>query len=153
MPAITASLFARSAVLAAAFAIPATLLRAEPLQLMFGDPAARHATVTFAPDTGGAEAVVISTRRAGAPGSRLALSVDHAATPLIDRILTADDCRFDDGGSRCAIAVPGDSPDYRALVTAFKRGLTLHIDITNAGSMEMSEDVSLKGFTKAYGRL
>jgi hypothetical protein len=126
---------------------------AQAFELMFGEPEARHATLTFSPDTSGAEAIAVATRRVGAPGSRLTLSIDRSRAPLVDRILSDTDCRFDDKGSMCTFAIPGGTPEYDRIVEAFRLGRTLHIAITNAGSMEMAEDVSLIGFTKAYEAL
>jgi hypothetical protein len=125
----------------------------EALNLMFGDPAGEHATVTFSPDKTGAQAIVVGTHLVGVAGSRLSLSVDRAGNNIVDHILTAEECKFGDTGSDCSFAIAGDSPEYATLVTAFKRGLKLHIEVENAGSMEMSQDISLIGFTKAYGKL
>jgi hypothetical protein len=134
---------------ALAAASPAT---AEPVvKLMFGEAGTRQATVAFAPDRGGAEAITITTHRVGAPGSRLVLRIDQSRAALVDRVLGDADCGFDDAGSRCMLAISGGSPDYARIVTAFRLGRTLHVEITTAGSMEMAEDISLLGFTRAYG--
>lgn len=125
----------------------------EALMLMFGAPEGRHATVSFSPDKTGADALIVSTVQVGVAGSRLQLAIDRSRSPLVDRILKAEDCKFDDKGSICSFAIAGGTPEYGAIVDAFKKGLTLHIELTNAGSMEMSEDISLRGFTKAYGKL
>lgn len=125
----------------------------DALMLMFGAPEGRHATISFSPDKAGADALIVSTVQVGVAGSRLQLAIDRSKSPLVDRILKAEDCKFDDKGSICSFAIAGGTPEYGAVVDAFKRGLTLHIELTNAGSMEMSEDISLRGFTKAYGKL
>jgi len=134
-----------------AFSAPA--FAQEALMLMFGAPEGRHATVSFSPDKAGADALVVSTVQVGVAGSRLQLAIDRSKSPLLDRILKAEDCKFDDKGSICSFTIAGGTSEYDAVVDAFKKGLTLHIELTNAGSMEMSEDISLKGFTKAYGKL
>ena len=121
--------------------------------LMFGPPDGRHATISFSPAKAGPDAIVVSTVRVGVAGSRLQLAIDRSRATLIDRILSTEDCRFDDKGSVCSFAIAGDTPEYGAIVDAFKRGLNLHIELTNAGSTEMSEDISLRGFTKAYNAL
>lgn len=136
---------------AAALAVPA--FAQDTLMLMFGAPEGRHATLAFSPDKSGAEALVVSTVQVGVAGSRLQLAIDRSKSPLVDRILKTEDCKFNDKGSLCSFAIAGGTPEYGAIVDAFKRGLTLHIELTNAGAMEMSEDISLRGFTKAYGKL
>ena len=125
----------------------------ENLMLMFGAPEGRHATLSFSPNKAGEDALVVSTVQVGVAGSRLQLSIDRSKTPLVDRILATDECKFDDKGSLCTFAIQGNTPEYAAVVDAFKKGLTVHIELTNAGSMEMSEDISLVGFTKAYRKL
>jgi hypothetical protein len=137
--------------LCASLAAPA--FAQEALMLMFGSPETRHATVSFSPDKNAADALIVSTVQVGVAGSRLQLAIDRSKSPLLDRILKAEDCKFDDKGSVCSFAIAGGTPEYSAIVDAFKKGLTLHIELTNAGSMEMSEDISLKGFTRAYGKL
>lgn len=145
----------RLACLALAFAATTALpLRAEgPLSLMFGTPDAEHATLTLQGDTASPEAIVIETRLVGAAGSRLSLSVDRAQSPLYERLLTPEDCRFVDQASTCRLAIAGNTPEYAAIVTAFKAGLTAHVEVQTAGTMEMSQDISLKGFTRAYNGL
>lgn len=132
-------------------AVPAARAE-EALRLMFGAPDGRHATLDFA-ETTGPRALVITTHLAGVAGSRLSLSVDKASGNLLDRILTNEECRFAEGGSVCSLAVAGDTATYAAVVAAFKAGLSAHVAIENAGSMEMSEDISLRGFTRSYGGL
>ena len=137
----------------AVLALPTVAGAAELLRLMFGTPEGRHATLDFAADSNGLEALVITTHLAGVAGSRLALSVDRAGAPLIERVLANGECRFDDGASVCRVAIGGDTAEYAAIVSAFKAGLTAHVEVENAGSMEMSEDISLRGFTKDFSRL
>jgi hypothetical protein len=86
-------------------------------------------------------------------GSRVSLSVDRAGGNLFDRVLTESDCRFVDQASSCRFSIPGGTPEYAAIVAAFKAGLKAHVEVETAGSMEMSQDISLKGFTRAYGDL
>lgn len=136
-----------------ALTAPAPLLAEEGLQLMFGAPDGEHATLTFSGDTASAEAIVVETRLVGAAGSRVSLSVDRAGGNLFDRILTEADCRFVDQASTCRFAIPGGTAEYAAIVAAFKAGLKAHVEVETAGSMEMSQDISLKGFTRAYGKL
>lgn len=146
----------RTILLAAAFALPtlaaASAAAAAPVMLMLGDPAARHVTFTFGPDRAASDALVIETRRVGNPGAALRIWIDNSPVALVDRILTADDCRFDDGGATCRIAVDGSTGAYARFVTAFRRGRTAHVTVQNAGVMEMQDDLSLTGFTAAYGR-
>jgi hypothetical protein len=137
--------------LCATLAAPA--IAQENLMLMFGAPEGRHATLSFSPNKTADDALVVSTVQVGVAGSRLQLAIDRSKSPLVDRVLATEDCKFDDKGSVCSFSVAGGTPEYDAIVDAFKKGLTLHIELTNAGSMEMSEDISLVGFTKAYRKL
>jgi hypothetical protein len=139
--------------LVAALSVSGPLLAAEGLQLMFGAPDGEHATLTFSSDTASAEAILVETRLVGAAGSRLSLSVDRAGDKLFDRILTETDCRFVDQASTCRVSIAGGTPEYAAIVAAFKAGLRAHVEVETAGSMDMSQDISLKGFTRAYGKL
>ncbi len=137
----------------AALMLSSVALAAEPVMLTVGDPAARHATIAFSPDRSGPDAILITASRVGAPGSRLSLRIDRSGTPLYERLLSEKDCTFTDTGSACMLRIVGGTSQYYAIVTAFKRGLTLHVEIQNAGSMEMQQDVTLRGFTRAYNAL
>jgi hypothetical protein len=129
-------------------ALPAT---AAPVALTLGDPAARHVTFTFGADRAAPDALVIETRRVGNPGAALRIWIDNSPVALVDRVLTADDCRFDDAGATCRVTVDGTTGSYARFVTSFRRGLTAHVTVQNAGVMEMQDDLSLAGFTAAYG--
>jgi hypothetical protein len=135
-----------------ALALPAVPAAAAPVALTLGDPAARHVTFTFGPDRAAPDALVIETRRVGNPGAALRIWIDNSPVALVDRVLTADDCRFDDAGAACRVTVDGTSGTYARFVTSFRRGRTAHVTVQNAGVMEMQDDLSLTGFTAAYGR-
>ena len=122
----------------------------EMLTLMVGPPEGVHAEITFSPDTPSDRAIMIATHLAGVGGSRLALKVDRATQPAYEHILAEGECKFVDAASACEVAIAGNSPTYRTLVDLFKRGLVVHIEVETAGSMEMAQDASLRGFTKAY---
>lgn len=124
---------------------------AAPVELMVGAADDRHVTFTFAEDRSSPEALVIETRRVGNPGAALRVWIDRSPDPLVSMILTQDDCAFDDAGAMCRIAVAGGSDAYARFVTAFKRGLTAHVEVMNANVMEMQDDIPLRGFTAAYG--
>lgn len=140
----------RHFVLVATVFMTAPLHAAESLNLMFGVPEAEHATFTFAPDSSSPNAIVVETRLVGAAGSRLSLSIDRASETILDRILTEEDCRFVDQESTCRFSIPGDTAQYAAIVAAFKAGWTAHVTVETAGSMDMSQNISLKGFTRAF---
>jgi hypothetical protein len=125
---------------------------AAPVTLTLGDPAARHVTFTFAQDRAAADALVIETRRVGNPGAALRIWIDNSPVALVDRVLTAEDCRFDDAGASCRVTVDGTTGAYARFVASFQRGRTAHVTVQNAGVMEMQDDLSLTGFTAAYGR-
>jgi hypothetical protein len=140
----------RELVLIATVLATTPLHAAESLSLMFGVPDAEHATFTFSPDESSPDAIVVETRLVGAAGSRLSLSIDKASGTIVDRILTQQDCRFVNQESTCRFSIPGDTPQYAAIVAAFKAGLTAHVTVETAGSMEMSQNISLQGFTRAF---
>ena len=121
--------------------------RATPARLVMGDPRAEHVNVTLA-GRGRSTALVVETRRVGAPGSRLRLSVDRRR-PFLSRILDADQCRFDDFGSVCTVSFPRGSATYRAALAAVRGGRVARVEIENAGNMAMVRNVSLAGFARA----
>ncbi|MEM9794978.1 MAG: hypothetical protein AAF919_00715 [Pseudomonadota bacterium] len=130
----------------------ATLASAEePVSLMFGDPAERHVEIVFGADRSGPEALVITTRRVGNPGARLSISIDRSQNWILRRILTEDDCSFDNLGATCRVTVAGDTAKYNAFVIGFARAKTAHVAVENAATMEMSDDIDLDGFRAAYG--
>lgn len=133
--------------------VTAPLHAAESLNLMFGVPDAEHATFSFAPDSSSPDAIAIETRLVGAAGSRLSLSIDRAPGTILDCILTEDDCRFVDQESTCRFSIPGDTAQYAAIVAAFKAGLTAHVTVETAGSMEMSKNISLSRASHAPSKV
>jgi hypothetical protein len=133
-------------------ALPAAAALAGEVTLLAGDSAGRHASLTFAADRGAADALVIETRQVGNPGAKLTISIDRSASPLYAMILGERECSFDDRGAMCRIALHGGTPAYDRFVTAFRKGRTAHVEVRNASVMEMRENVSLIGFTRAFGR-
>jgi hypothetical protein len=121
-----------------------------PARLTMGDPRAEHVNVTLA-GRGPSRALVVETRRVGAPGSRLRLSVDRRR-PFLSQILDADQCRFDDFGSVCTVSFPRGSASYRNAVAAFRTGRVARVEIENAGNMAMARNVSLATFARALAR-
>ena len=130
-----------------------TVHAASTPQIMAGSPTGRNVAFIFDKGTSselGGE-LRIATHLVGNPGARLSIWVDHSRHPLFSRILSTDDCKYGDDGARCRVVVEGRSPAYRQFVISFKRGRTVHVEVRNAGVMQMSEDVSLVGFTRNYG--
>lgn len=119
-----------------------------PARLTMGDPRAEHVNVLLSGRGRSARALVVETRRVGAPGSRLRLSVDRRP-PFLSQILDADQCRFDDFGSVCTIAYPRGSTQFRDAIAAFRRGRVARVEILNAGNMAMAREVPLASFAKA----
>jgi hypothetical protein len=125
-------------------------MAAEGLVLMVGPADGTHAEITFSPDKASDRAIVISTHLVGVTGSRLALNVDRSANPAYEHIMADGECKFVSDASQCEIAISGSAPEYATLVALFKRGLVVHIEVETAGAMQMSQDATLRGFTKAY---
>ncbi len=119
----------------------------EPVQIMAGDPSGKHVVFSFERD-GGAKALRIETQQIGNPGAKLSIWVDHSSDRLFSRMLTSRDCIYGDSGARCRFEISGKNPPYRRFVTAFKRGKAAHIEVQNAGVMQMSKDISLVGFAQ-----
>ena len=121
--------------------------------MLAGDEKGRHAELVFSPSNSAANALIIRTIQAGAPGSRLAISAGRRNQRIFDHILTAEECRFDDtGGSRCEVAVSGKSSAYKTLARAFARANSARLTVENAGVMAMSEPIGITGFAQAFGR-
>jgi hypothetical protein len=125
---------------------------AQPAQLMVGDPSGRNVAFSFDQGgNGGNAAVRIETHQVGDPGAKLSIWIDHSRSRLFSRILTTDDCKYGDNGAQCRFVIDRESPDYRRFVVAFKLGKTAHIEVENAGAMQMSNDISLVGFARKLG--
>ena len=127
-----------------AFTAPASAEPPGTLRLVAGEPSGRHAVIAV-----GREAVTIETRRAGVVGSVLAVAVDRQRRPIFTQILTDRDCGFDNEGSRCLITLPARGGAARKILSAFRRAREGRIAVTNAGSMQMDETVSLASFHRS----
>ena len=144
-------LFIRATFFACAVTLAPSLAEArQPAQLMAGDPSGANVAFDFGPKRG-AEGLRVITHQVGNPGAKLSISIDGGREKLFSRILTTDDCKFGDDGARCRLIFPRSSPDYRRFVFAFKRGRTAHVEVQNAAVMQMSQDLSLAGFTRKLG--
>jgi hypothetical protein len=122
----------------------------QPAQLMAGNPSGPNVAFSFGAKEG-AERLRIETHQVGNPGAKLSIWVDRSRERLFSRILTADDCKFGDDGARCRLIFPRGGPDYSRFVVAFKRGRTVHVEVQNAAVMQMSNDISLAGFSRRLG--
>jgi hypothetical protein len=138
---IATTLFACAAALA-----PALSEAGQPAQLMAGDASGANVAFAFGIKMRN-EGLRIETHQVGNPGAKLSIWIDGSREKLFSRILTTDDCKFGDDGARCRLIFPRSSPDYRRFVFAFKRGRTAHVEVQNAAVVQMSQDLSLAGFT------
>lgn len=120
----------------------------EPAHIMAGDPTRRNVDFTFDQAGGGLR---IDTHQVGNPGAKLSIWIDHSRIRLFSRILTGDDCTYGDGGAQCRIVVAANDRAFGRFVNAFKRGKTAHIEVQNAAVMQMSSDISLRGFAHQLG--
>lgn len=117
------------------------------VQIMAGKPSGPNVVFSF--DQGGAaEGLRIETHLVGNPGAKLSIWVDHSKHRLFSRVLTTNDCEYGDDGAKCRIVIGQKNPDYRRFVAAFERGRTAHMEVQNAGVMQMNNDVSLIGFAR-----
>jgi hypothetical protein len=92
--------------------------------------------------------IVVRTTQAGVAGSRIEVTIDKVKTPAFTHIFTMQECKFDDGGSRCEVLVPASDAAYAAILAQFKRGRVGHIIVVDAGVMMIDQTVSLLGFSK-----
>ena len=121
----------------------------QPAQLMAGDSSGRNVAFSF--DAKGVEGLRIITHQVGNPGAKLSIWIDRGRERLFSRILTTEDCKYGDDGARCQLIFSRASPEYWRFVTAFRRGRTAHVEVQNAGVMQMSKDISLAGLTRKLG--
>lgn len=123
----------------------------QPTQLMVGDPATQNVVFSFGHATRGSEGLSVETHQIGNPGAKLSIWVDRNPNRLFSRVLTADDCKYGDEGAQCRFVIVDNSPEYRRFVAEFKKGSTVHVQVENAGVMQMSSSASLIGFTRKFG--
>ena len=126
---------------------PALAESNQAAQLTVGDPSGANVEFAFGIKMRN-EGLRIETHQVGNPGAKLSIWIDGSREKLFSRILTTDDCKFGDDGARCRLIFPRSSPDYRRFVVAFRRGRTAHVEVQNAAVMQMSQDLSLAGFTR-----
>ena len=134
----------------AATLVPSVGEARQPVQIMAGDPSRSNVVFSFDLD-GRTRELHIETHLVGNPGAKLSIWVDHSKLKLLSRALTTSDCKYGDDGAKCRIVIDRKNPDYRRFSVAFKRGKTAHIEVENAGVMQMSNDISLVGFTRKLG--
>jgi hypothetical protein len=141
-------LFIRATLFACAVTFAPSFAQADQsAQLMVGDPSGANVAFTF-DVRGSGEGLRIETHQVGNPGAKLSVWIDGSREKLFSRILTTDDCKFGDDGARCRLMFPRNSPDYRRFAFAFRRGRVAHVEVQNAAVMQMSQDISLSGFTR-----
>ncbi len=140
-PFMAATLFVCAAALA-----PSLSKAGQPAQLMAGNPSGPNVAFSFH-----VNGLRIETHQIGNPGAKLSIWVDRSREKLFSRILTADDCKFGGDGAQCRLIFPRSGPDYRRFAFAFRRGRTAHVEVQNAAVMQMSQDLSLAGFTRKLG--
>jgi hypothetical protein len=92
--------------------------------------------------------ILIRTTRAGVAGSRIEVTIDKAKTSTFNHIFTTQECKFDNGGSKCEVVIPASDAAYAAILAQFKRGRVGHIIVADAGVMMIDQTVSLLGFSK-----
>ena len=126
---------------------PALAESNQAAQLTVSDPSGANVEFAFGIKMRN-EGLRIETHQVGNSGAKLSIWIDGSRAKLFSRILTTDDCKFGDDGARCRLIFPRSSPDYRRFVVAFRRGRTAHVEVQNAAVMQMSQDLSLAGFTR-----
>ena len=119
----------------------------EEIMLRAGEAAGPNAVLAI--DNGvKPQQIIVRTTQAGVAGSRIEVTVDKAKTSVFNHIFTTQECKFDDGGSKCEVVIPASDPAYAAILAQFKRGRVGHIIVADAGVMMIDHTVSLLGFSK-----
>lgn len=124
----------------------------EMLHLMLS-PNGGTADIVFKSDMRASDAFLVRTEGIAVPGSRVRISIDRDRKALYDKIIDASSCSFAAGPAVCSVPTKGGSPEFDALVIAFKAGLIAHVQIRNAGSEPMRSETSLVGFRGAFSTL
>jgi hypothetical protein len=119
----------------------------EEIMLRAGEAAGPNAVLAI--DNGAKpQGIVVRTTQAGVAGSRIELTIDKAKTSVFNHVFTTQECKFDDGGSKCEVVIPASDAAYAAILAKFKRGRVGHIIVADAGVMMIDQTVSLLGFSK-----
>jgi hypothetical protein len=119
----------------------------EKIMLRAGEAAGPNAVLSI--DNGGKpQQIVVRTTQAGVAGSRVEVTIDKARTFAFNHVFTTEECKFDDGGSKCEVVIPASDAAYATILAQFKRGRVGHIIVADAGVMMIDETVSLLGFSK-----
>ena len=119
----------------------------EEIMLRAGEAAGPNAVLAI--DNGAKpQQIIVRTTQAGVAGSRIEVTIDKAKTPAFSHIFTTQECKFDDGGSKCGVVIPASDAAYAAILAQFKRGRVGHIIVADAGVMMIDQTVSLLGFSK-----
>ncbi len=113
---------------------------------MAGNPSGPNVAFSF-----DAKKLRVQTHQVGNPGAKLSIWIDGSRAKLFSRILTTDDCKFGSDCAQCRLIFLRSGPDYRRFVFAFRRGRTAHVEVQNAAVMQMSQNLSLAGFTRRLG--
>jgi hypothetical protein len=119
----------------------------EKIMLRAGEATGSNAV--FALDNGAKpQQIVVRTTQAGVAGSRIEVTVDKAKKPVFSHILTTQECKFGDSGSKCEVVISASDAAYAAILAQFKRGQEGHITVADPGVMTIDLTVSLLGFSK-----
>jgi hypothetical protein len=119
----------------------------EEIMLRAGGAAGPNAVLAI--DNGAKpQQIVVRTTQAGVAGSRIEVAIDKAKAPAFNHIFTAQECKFDDGGSKCEVVIPASDAAYAAILAQFKRGRVGHIIVADASVMMIDQTVSLLGFSR-----
>jgi hypothetical protein len=119
----------------------------EEIMLRAGEVAGPNAVLAI--DNGAQpQRIVVRTTQAGVAGSRIEVTIDKAKTSAFSHVFTTQECKFDDGGSKCEVVIPASDAAYAAILAQFKRGRVGHVIVADAGVMMIDQTVSLLGFSK-----
>ena len=127
-----------------------TVVEKGMVRFVVGDARGAHVEFLIKPRFNSRHVVSFKIRRIGRPGSRLALRVDRADTPIYEAILTRDQCSQGNGMSVCSVTVPGHGAQADAIIKAFTSGRLVHVDVEDGDAKVMSDSASLTGFMAAF---
>jgi hypothetical protein len=101
----------------------------EEIMLRAGEAAGPNAVLAI--DNGAkSQQIIVRTTQAGVAGSRIEVTIHKAKTPAFNHIFTTQECKFDDGGSKCEVVIPASDAAYAAILAQFRRGRVGHIIVT-----------------------
>ena len=143
---LVTALAAMAAIIGGTAQAAPTVVEKGMVRFVVGEPAGSYAELLIKPRFNSRHVITINLVRAAKPGARVELKVDGDTTPLLSAPISPAQCRAE----VCSLVVPGHGAQADAIVTAFKAGRVLHVDVRDGGDAMMQASGSLMGFMAAF---